>query len=115
MPTTLTSGLLPFVRLAVLIVLGLVLVRPAMAQTRYVVEDLGALPGDTSSVAWAINEGGDVVSCEDTAAVTNSRGVAVQEAQGPRGFYTLTILGIALSRYTFDASHSVRSKSLTVP
>ena len=37
--------------------------RPALpaAQAGYVVEDLGALAGDTSSVAWAINENGDVV------------------------------------------------------
>ncbi len=41
--------------------LGLMAVRPAMSQTSYVVEDLGALAGDTSSVAWAINANGDVV------------------------------------------------------
>jgi probable HAF family extracellular repeat protein len=35
--------------------------RPAMAQTGFAVEDLGALAGDTSSVAWAINARGDVV------------------------------------------------------
>jgi len=35
--------------------------RSALAQAAYVVEDLGALPGDSSSVAWAINENGDVV------------------------------------------------------
>jgi probable HAF family extracellular repeat protein len=49
--------------LAVVAVLGLgsVSVRPAVAQTAYLVEDLGALAGDTSSVAWAINANGDVV------------------------------------------------------
>jgi len=36
-------------------------VRPAAAQSGYVVEDLGTLPGDDSSVALAINENGDVV------------------------------------------------------
>jgi probable HAF family extracellular repeat protein len=41
--------------------LGSVGVGPTMAQTSYVVEDLGALSGDTSSVAWAINARGDVV------------------------------------------------------
>jgi probable HAF family extracellular repeat protein len=41
--------------------LGLAAVRPAVAQTGYVVEDLGVLAGDTSSVAWAINANGDVV------------------------------------------------------
>jgi probable HAF family extracellular repeat protein len=33
----------------------------AEAQTGYVVEDLGTLKGDTSSVAWAINANGDTV------------------------------------------------------
>jgi probable HAF family extracellular repeat protein len=41
--------------------LGSVALRPAMAQTGYVVEDLGALTGDSGSVAWGINAGGDVV------------------------------------------------------
>ena len=40
---------------------GLVIVRPAMAQDAYVVEDLGTLEGDSSSVAWAVNASGDVV------------------------------------------------------
>lgn len=41
--------------------LGFVSAPPAVAQTGYVVEDLGALAGDTSSVGWAINADGDVV------------------------------------------------------
>jgi probable HAF family extracellular repeat protein len=49
------------VLVATLLGLGLVAIRPLIAQTSYVVEDLGALPGDTSSVAWAINANGDVV------------------------------------------------------
>ncbi len=48
-------------RAAGLLALLLVAVRPLMAQSGYVVEDLGALAGDTSSVAWAINTNGDVV------------------------------------------------------
>src|SRR5687767_12028141 len=40
---------------------GLMTTRPVLAQASYVVEDLGVLPGDTSSVAWAINANGDVV------------------------------------------------------
>jgi probable HAF family extracellular repeat protein len=40
---------------------ALILAAPAAAQTSYVVEDLGALAGDTSSAAWAINANGDVV------------------------------------------------------
>ena len=35
--------------------------RSTLAQTGYAVEDLGALAGDSSSVAWAINENGDAV------------------------------------------------------
>lgn len=44
-----------------LIVLSLVAVQLAVAETSYVVEDLGTLPGDTSSVAWGINANGAVV------------------------------------------------------
>jgi probable HAF family extracellular repeat protein len=62
MSKKLRSGAVRFLCLAVVVGLGLgfVSVRPAVAQTGYVVEDLGALPGDTSSVAWAINANGDV-------------------------------------------------------
>jgi probable HAF family extracellular repeat protein len=48
-------------RLAITIGSLVVTARPAAAQTGYVVEDLGTLPGDDSSVALAINENGDVV------------------------------------------------------
>src|SRR5687767_8065135 len=34
---------------------------PLLAQAAYIVQDLGALPGDSSSIAWAINANGDVV------------------------------------------------------
>ena len=33
----------------------------AAATTYYIVQDLGALPGDSSSIAWGINQRGDVV------------------------------------------------------
>jgi uncharacterized membrane protein len=49
--------------LAVVLGLGFLSARPAVAQTFYVVEDLGALAGDSSSVAWAINTDGDVACC----------------------------------------------------
>jgi probable HAF family extracellular repeat protein len=39
--------------------------KPVLAQASYVVQDLGVLPGDTSSVAWAINANGDVVGWSD--------------------------------------------------
>jgi probable HAF family extracellular repeat protein len=41
--------------------LALATTSPALAQAGYIVQDLGALAGDSSSVAWAINENGDVV------------------------------------------------------
>jgi probable HAF family extracellular repeat protein len=41
--------------------LGFATATPVLAQASYIVEDLGALPGDTSSIAWAINANGDVV------------------------------------------------------
>jgi probable HAF family extracellular repeat protein len=41
--------------------LSLAAASPVLAQSSYAVRDLGALPGDTGSVAWAINANGDVV------------------------------------------------------
>lgn len=40
---------------------SVVTTKSALAQASYAVEDLGVLPGDTSSVAWGINANGDVV------------------------------------------------------
>jgi len=51
----------PCLAVGIVLALGFASVRPAVAQTSYVVEDLGALAGDSSSVAWAINANGDVV------------------------------------------------------
>jgi probable HAF family extracellular repeat protein len=49
--------------LAGVVVIGLAqaTTRSVLAQVGYVVEDLGALAGDSSSVAWAVNDNGDVV------------------------------------------------------
>jgi probable HAF family extracellular repeat protein len=49
--------------LAGLVAVGLALgtAGPVLAQASYVVQDLGALPGDASSIAWGINANGDVV------------------------------------------------------
>ncbi len=44
-----------------MVIAGMLVGRPVAAETEYVVEDLGTLAGDSSSVAWAINEDGDVV------------------------------------------------------
>jgi probable HAF family extracellular repeat protein len=68
----LTSGAIRFLGLASVLVLGLVPVRLAMAQASYVVEDLGALPGDSSSVGWGINENGDVVGWSNGPAGTRA-------------------------------------------
>jgi probable HAF family extracellular repeat protein len=57
----LMSGSLRALRLVSVLALGLAAVRPATAEVGYVVQDLGALPGDSSSIAWAINANGDVV------------------------------------------------------
>jgi probable HAF family extracellular repeat protein len=53
------SGSVRVACLAIMVALGSM--GRAVAQTSYVVEDLGALAGDTSSVAWGINARGDVV------------------------------------------------------
>jgi probable HAF family extracellular repeat protein len=72
MHENLRSRILRVVRLASLCALGLLGVRPVMAQTRYVVQDLGTLIGDTSSMAWAINADGDVVGWSNGPAGTRA-------------------------------------------
>jgi probable HAF family extracellular repeat protein len=63
MPRQCPSGSGFILSLPAVLLFGLVFAAagPVEAQSGYVVEDLGALPGDTSSVAWAINARGDVV------------------------------------------------------
>jgi hypothetical protein len=51
----------------------------------------------------------------DANAWTSSKGVAALTMQGSRGLYTLTILNVVLSQYTFNPTKSVLSKSITVP
>jgi len=68
----LTFGSMRALGLASVLVLGLVPVRSAMAQESYVVEDLGALPGDSSSVGWGINENGDLVGWSNGPAGTRA-------------------------------------------
>lgn len=68
----LTFGSMRALGLASVLVLGLVPVRSAMAQESYVVEDLGALPGDSGSVGWGINENGDVVGWSNGPAGTRA-------------------------------------------
>ena len=45
---------------------------PLEAQSGFVVDDLGVLPGDDSSVAWAINARGDVVGWSNGPAGTRA-------------------------------------------
>ena len=77
----LTLGSMRVLGLASVLVLGLVPVRSAMAQESYVVEDLGALPGDSSSIGWAINENGDVVGWSNGAQV-GTRAFVYTDADG---------------------------------
>jgi probable HAF family extracellular repeat protein len=46
---------------------------------------------------------------------TDANGVAVSTTQGGVGVYSLTIVNIVLSQYTFDPSYSVLTQSITVP
>ena len=57
---------------AVLVVSIVLAALPALAQSGYVVQDLGALPGDASSVAWGINLQGDVVGWSNGSAGTHA-------------------------------------------
>jgi len=74
MPDTFRSGRALVLSLPAIVLLGLGLLTaaPAQAQSAYVVEDLGALPGDTGSVAWAINARGDVVGWSNGPAGTHA-------------------------------------------
>jgi probable HAF family extracellular repeat protein len=46
---------------------------------------------------------------------TNTNGVAISTTLGPPGLYTLRIVNLLLSQYTFNPSQSVLEKSITVP
>ena len=59
--------------------------------------------------AWTQPDG----SSHDGNVWTNSNGVAAFVTQGPQGTYTLKIVNIVRSLYTFDPSHSVLLKSIT--
>jgi probable HAF family extracellular repeat protein len=60
---------------------------------------------------WAHPDGNSY----DENAWTGSNGVAAFATQGGRGVYSLTILNVVLSQYTFNPTQSVLSKSITVP
>ena len=50
---------------------------------------------------------------QDQSAWTNSNGVAAFATHGSQGTYTLMVVNIVRSLYTFDPSHSVLVKSIT--
>src|SRR4029079_13205045 len=66
--------------------LVLAVVLPAAAQSKYVVEDLGALPGGTSSVATGNNQQGDCVGWSNgqagTRAFVFTDGLGMKELPG---------------------------------
>lgn len=73
-------------------------------------ENAASISGALVVGRWTRPDG----SSQDQNAWTSSRGVAVFTTQGGPGPYTLTILNVVLSQYTFNPSGSVLSKSLTV-
>lgn len=74
-------------------------------------ENAASIPGALVVGRWTQPDG----SSNDWNAWTDSNGLAVFTTQGSGGSYTLTILNIVLSQYTFNPSQSVLSKSITVP
>jgi probable HAF family extracellular repeat protein len=74
-------------------------------------ENAASISGALVVGRWTQPDG----SSHDDDAWTDSSGVALFTTQGGRGLYTLTVLNIVLSQYTFDPTRSVLSKSITVP
>jgi Synergist-CTERM protein sorting domain-containing protein len=56
-----SCGCAPVLRAASVLVSSLLAIQSATADPVFDVEDLGTLPGDSASVAWGINDSGDVV------------------------------------------------------
>ncbi len=68
-----------------------------------------AAPNATVSIRWTLPNG----STQTATAVTNTSGRARFTVSGPRGTYTLTVLNVTKTGYTFDAAGSVLTKSIT--
>jgi len=66
-----------------------------------------AVAGATVAVSWKLPSGKTLVQT----ASTNSRGLAVFTTTDIAGTYTITVTGITKSGYTFDATHSVLTKT----
>jgi PKD domain len=68
-----------------------------------------AMSGAVVSATWAIPGGTKAAQT----ATTNSTGIAKFSTKADRGTYTLTVTNITKTGYTFDASNSVLTKSIT--
>jgi probable HAF family extracellular repeat protein len=88
---------------------------PGMRQVmaRVVVKDetSAAMPSALVVATWTRPDG----TTHDVNVWTNAMGIATTTTQGPPGLYNLTIVNVVLSQYTFDPSHSVLTKSITLP
>jgi probable HAF family extracellular repeat protein len=73
-------------------------------------ENLAALVGALVVSTWTHPDG----DRQDQYAWTNAKGIATFSTTGPTGTYSLSVVNGVLSLYTFDPSHSVLTKSLTV-
>lgn len=80
---------------------------------RVTIQDENGAPVPTALVvaAWTQPDG----STRDGNAWTGANGVATFATSGPRGSYTLRIMNIVRSLYTFDPGRSVLARSLNVP
>jgi probable HAF family extracellular repeat protein len=74
-------------------------------------ENAASISGALVVGRWTRPDG----SSFDANAWTGSTGVASFTTQGGGGLYTLTILNVVLSQYTFNPSASVLSKTIMVP
>jgi probable HAF family extracellular repeat protein len=87
--------------------------RSHLIKGRVTVQDENGTPVAAALVVgqWTQPDG----SQHDENAWTGSKGVAAFATSGPKGRYTLTIVNIVRSLYTFNPGRSVLLKSITVP
>jgi probable HAF family extracellular repeat protein len=85
--------------------------RQVMARVTVKDETAAAMPSALVVATWTRPDG----TTHDVNVWTNAMGVATTTTQGPPGLYNLKIVNVVLSQYTFDPSHSVLTKSITLP